>query len=109
RESDLAPLTGLLIWRALQRRLDREFSLAFDTGSPLSVILGDVDFFKVFNDQHGHETGDRVLKLIAGALREHLRPRDAVGRYGGAEFVIMLPNPPPLGAAVLPLRTRPPP
>lgn len=101
READLDPLTGLHNRRALERRLDREFSVAFDTGTPLSVVLGDVDFFKSFNDTHGHEVGDRVLGAIAAALREQVRPRDMVARYGGEEFVVVLPNTPAQGAGAV--------
>jgi diguanylate cyclase (GGDEF)-like protein len=101
READLDPLTGLHNRRALERRLDRELSIAVDTGAPLSVVLGDIDFFKSFNDSHGHEVGDRVLGAIATALREHVRPRDMVARYGGEEFVVVLPNTPAPGAGAV--------
>jgi diguanylate cyclase (GGDEF)-like protein len=106
READLDPLTGLHNRRALERRLDREFSVAFDTGAPLSVVLGDVDHFKSFNDTHGHEMGDRVLGAIAAALREHVRPRDMVARYGGEEFLAVLPNTTAQGAGAVAERFR---
>jgi len=91
REVDVDPLTGVGNRRALERTLDREFSVACDAKTPLSVVMGDVDFFKTFNDRHGHETGDRVLRAVATALRELVRPRDVVARYGGEEFLVLLP------------------
>ncbi len=61
-------------------------------GAPLSLIVGDIDYFKKINDQYGHQAGDKVLKLIAQVVRRALRVCDFVARYGGEEFVIVLPN-----------------
>jgi diguanylate cyclase (GGDEF)-like protein len=59
---------------------------------PLSVIMIDVDHFKVFNDEHGHETGDRALVAVAQAMRDRLRAEDYLGRLGGEEFLALLPD-----------------
>jgi diguanylate cyclase (GGDEF)-like protein len=100
------PLTGLPNRRALERHLDSEFAIAFDLATPLSVVLGDVDRFKAFNDTHGHEVGDRILEAVAGALNASMRPRDMVSRYGGEEFAIVLPATPERGAQAVSERLR---
>ncbi|MEF2279019.1 GGDEF domain-containing protein [Deinococcus sp. YIM 134068] len=63
-------------------------------GAPLSVILFDLDHFKRVNDTHGHDAGDRVLRAVAGAARPALRPHDRLGRWGGEEFLVLLPGTP---------------
>jgi len=80
-----------------RRRFDevfgKEFSRATRNGTPLSIGMLDVDFFKQYNDHYGHAMGDRTLQSIAGALEHSLkRPADLVARYGGEEFVIILPE-----------------
>ena len=60
--------------------------------APLSFLLADIDHFKSINDCHGHEAGDRVLVAIATALRQAVREKDSVARWGGEEFLIMLPD-----------------
>ena len=57
-----------------------------------ALIIADVDHFKIYNDNHGHDTGDRVLQAVARAIREHVRPEDLIYRIGGDEFVILLKN-----------------
>ncbi len=86
------PLTGLLNRRSLIQQLENEWerSLRFDV--PLSVIMIDVDHFKRFNDEHGHSVGDLVLKATASGLSEELRTVDTLGRYGGEEFLAVLPR-----------------
>ncbi|MFN3077712.1 MAG: GGDEF domain-containing protein [Alphaproteobacteria bacterium] len=69
-----------------------EFTVARRYGRPLSVFLFDVDHFKKFNDTYGHDQGDRVLKAIGRAMRETAQPTQVVCRYGGEEFVSILPG-----------------
>ena len=87
-------LTGLFNRRAMRDRALAELNrLARDhTSGPLSVILLDVDRFKTINDSYGHEAGDRALRHVAGLLAEHMRNYDVVGRWGGEEFLLLLPG-----------------
>ena len=82
------PLTGLWNRRSLE---DRVRDLQRD-GTPYALAYGDLDHFKVLNDTHGHEAGDRALRLFARVLRDSVRPTDITARYGGEEFVIVLPD-----------------
>jgi diguanylate cyclase (GGDEF)-like protein len=90
REATRDALTGLVNRRALTRQLDAEIELARHRGTPLSVILLDIDLFKRVNDTFGHLTGDAVLQRFAAVLLRELRPH-LVGRYGGEEFLGILP------------------
>jgi len=85
-------LTGLWNHRVIVERLGEEMSRALRDGAPLSVILADVDHFKRVNDSHGHLAGDLVLKEIGAVFTRTLRSYDCVGRYGGEEFLLILPN-----------------
>jgi diguanylate cyclase (GGDEF)-like protein len=85
-------LTGVLSRRELERRLVDERARAERTGRPLSVLALDVDRFKQINDERGHAAGDDTLRALGAALRETLRAGDHVGRTGGDEFVIVLPE-----------------
>jgi diguanylate cyclase (GGDEF)-like protein len=84
-------LTGLLNRRALEERLHRELQA---TGRRRSVALMmiDLDDFSAINNHHGHQIGDEALRLVADVVRTHLRRNDAGGRYGGDEFVVILPD-----------------
>jgi diguanylate cyclase (GGDEF)-like protein len=86
-------LTGIANRRQFDTRLVREFNRAADSGSPLALVILDVDFFKKYNDQYGHPAGDECLKLVAGCVNGgRRRSQDLAARMGGEEFAILLPN-----------------
>ena len=85
-------LTGLLNRGMVLETLAKEVSRASREGTQLAVTLLDLDHFKNVNDTYGHETGDAVLREIAARLKSSVRPYDAVGRYGGEEFLLLLPG-----------------
>jgi diguanylate cyclase (GGDEF)-like protein len=85
-------LTGLLNHRGSQERLRLEVERATGAGSALSVVVLDLDHFKLINDSYGHAEGDRVLAAAAAKLRASVREADAVGRLGGEEFMLVLPG-----------------
>lgn len=85
-------LTGLFNRRYMDERLNYEITRAQSEGASLSLCMADLDFFKCYNDTYGHQAGDSVLKAVADALKGGLRPDDSVSRYGGEEFLIMLPD-----------------
>jgi diguanylate cyclase (GGDEF)-like protein/PAS domain S-box-containing protein len=86
------PLTNLFNRRYLEETLDRELSRASREEYPVCIIMIDLDHFKRINDTHGHEAGELVLKAIADALAEQSRRGDFACRYGGEEFVVVMPN-----------------
>lgn len=85
-------LTGLGNRRLMEIHFERAISLAHRYGKSLSLIMLDVDFFKKYNDTHGHPAGDAVLRRVASVIQEHLREADAAFRYGGEEFLLLLPE-----------------
>ena len=85
-------LTGLLNRRAILSRLGGTISGARRHGHPLSIAMVDLDNFKQVNDTHGHAAGDEVLIAAVRAMRTHLRAEDALGRLGGEEFLVLLPD-----------------
>ncbi|MFY8044833.1 MAG: diguanylate cyclase, partial [Rhodoferax sp.] len=86
-------LSGVFNRRYFDQQLAVEFARAARSNSPLSLILLDVDFFKLFNDRYGHQAGDDCLRMIAMGLKAALkRPADLVARYGGEEFACILPD-----------------
>ncbi len=84
-------LTGVFNRRAILEGLSREHSRAERRGSTLSIGLCDIDHFKQVNDCYGHLVGDEVLKIVAGVIRSNLRRYDLLGRYGGEEFLVVVP------------------
>lgn len=99
-------LTGVANRRAFTQALERAIETAQKQGEPLTVIMLDIDHFKRINDTWGHGGGDLVLKELAIRLQRALRPGDMVGRLGGEEFAVVLPNCPPNPAASVAERLR---
>lgn len=100
------PLTGLKNRRAFLDRLQEELARCARYGEPLAVALVDVDHFKRVNDAFGHTVGDAVLSQVADVLRHSVRTTDLVARFGGEEFVVLLPSTDTEGAHVLAERLR---
>ncbi|WP_073526424.1 diguanylate cyclase [Pseudomonas fluorescens] len=86
------PLTGLPNRAAWSERLDYEVNAWHQRGNSLSLAMLDLDHFKRINDGYGHLAGDKVLKIIANVLRKRLRPTDFIARFGGEEFVLLMPD-----------------
>jgi len=85
-------LTGLANRRSFDLALAREIDRVARAGEPALLLALDIDHFKQVNDSHGHPTGDMVLKAVAAALLDSVRPMDLVARVGGEEFAIIMPN-----------------
>jgi diguanylate cyclase len=92
RESLTDPLTGIPNRKAFDTELQGSIRHSIETGEPLSLVMCDIDHFKIFNDTWGHQTGDQVLRLVANCLSENVKGRDTAARYGGEEFVLILPQ-----------------
>jgi len=105
-QADTDGLTGLLNHRAILETLDRELIRLRRTGDPVAVMMIDLDGFKQVNDTWGHQAGDDVLRHTASLLRSTVREIDAVGRYGGDEFLIVLPGIDRSGAESVAMRLR---
>lgn len=86
------PLTSLFNRRYMEETLELEIARAARSGTPLTVVMCDVDHFKRFNDEFGHDAGDAVLQAVAGVMRSRFRSSDVVCRFGGEEFTILAPG-----------------
>ncbi len=100
------PLTGLTSRRTFHEELDKEWKRAERLHLPLCCVMLDIDFFKRVNDNHGHQTGDAVLRAVAELLSDVSRGSDTVCRYGGEEFCVMLPETSETDAAAWAERAR---
>ena len=100
-------LTGLTNRRACKAEMDVRWRQSIDGGVPISLLMLDVDHFKLFNDHHGHQEGDRALRAVAAAMKAGLlRPGDVVARFGGEEFLAVLPGTDAAGALAVAERIR---
>jgi diguanylate cyclase len=90
-EAQTDALTSLPNRRHFDEMLQRHLDIATTAGTPLTLIMADIDYFKRFNDQHGHLTGDQVLRLVARTMSDKLASEAVITRYGGEEFAIILP------------------
>lgn len=99
-------LTNLPNRRSIMEMLEKEVARTRRHGPPLCVVILDLDHFKRINDTYGHPAGDKVLQQAASVLRDTIRTSDSLGRYGGEEFLIVLPDTPVDGAEVLLERCR---
>jgi diguanylate cyclase len=100
------PLTGVSNRRALDETLASMFAMMSRYDSPFAVVILDIDHFKKINDEQGHLYGDSILKSVAKMLADNVRDTDVVTRYGGEEFVIVMPQTPLLGACIFSDRLR---
>src|SRR5262249_10912472 len=85
-------LTGLHNRRWLHEMFPRQLERAAHRGEPTTLVMADIDHFKKINDTFGHLAGDQILRAVARAFQDHLRPGDLCARYGGEEFAVLLPN-----------------
>ena len=92
QRSNTDALTGLANRRSLEEFFRSAQIAAMETGEPLSVLMIDIDHFKKFNDNYGHQVGDQVLRLVAKVLHENVRDVDLAARYGGEELIAVLPG-----------------
>jgi diguanylate cyclase (GGDEF)-like protein len=99
-------LTGLWNRGAIMQMLNREISRSARRKTPLSIVMGDIDHFKLVNDTHGHLAGDAVLREVARRANDVARGYDSVGRYGGEEFLFVLPHCDSAGVSLVAERMR---
>ena len=92
QQAKLDSLTGVSNHNHFIERLYEEAEIALETQTPLSLIMLDIDYFKLYNDTYGHIVGDQVLRLTVQAIQSHIKKTDVVGRWGGEEFGVILPN-----------------
>jgi len=104
--ADTDSLAGLLSARAYHERLETEFRRAQAARKSISLLIIDLDNFKQVNDQHGHQVGDELLRRLGAVLRAQARRNDVCCRYGGDEFIIVMPETIKSEAAVVAERVR---
>jgi diguanylate cyclase (GGDEF)-like protein len=92
RQARLDSLTGVSNHSHFIQQLYQEQGICSEQQKPLSLIMLDIDYFKQYNDTYGHVVGDQVLKLTVQAIQSHIKKTDIIGRWGGEEFAILLPN-----------------
>lgn len=92
KEAMTDPLTGVKNRKTFDQEIERCVLAARKEGEPLALLMADVDHFKRFNDQWGHQTGDHVLRLVAEVMKANIKGQDTLARYGGEEFSIILPG-----------------
>ena len=100
------PLTGLFNRRHFQAMADHVVARSRRTDEPVALVIADIDFFKRINDVHGHDAGDKVLVCIAELLKQVCRDQDILARWGGEEFLVLLPDANADGAVVAAQRIR---
>jgi diguanylate cyclase (GGDEF)-like protein len=100
------PLTGAYNRRTFHEIAEREMSRARRAGQPLSIVMLDIDHFRAVNEKHGHRVGDQLLQRLGEVLRTALRKEDMLVRFGGEEFLVLLPDVPGPGAVVVAGRLR---
>ena len=106
RLATMDPLTGAYNRKTFHEIAERELSRARRAGQPLSIVMFDIDHFRAINEKHGLRTGDEVLRKFTELVRTALRKEDMLVRYGGEEFLVMLPDVPGPGAVVVAGRIR---
>jgi diguanylate cyclase (GGDEF)-like protein len=106
RMATIDPLTGAYNRRTFHDIAERELGRARRADQPLSIIIVDIDHFRPVNEQHGNRAGDEILRRVADLIRTALRKEDMLVRYGGEEFLVMLPEVPGPGAVVVAGRIR---
>jgi len=106
QNSKIDALTKLYNRRWLDEHLPRIVQRAQKNRHALCILMLDIDHFKLFNDNHGHQAGDTALQVVAECLADNIRPYDAAARYGGEEFIILLPDTDATGARVIAERLR---
>jgi diguanylate cyclase (GGDEF)-like protein len=106
RQALVDVLTGIANRRQCEDAMTREIARAERLGAPLTLVLADLDDFKAVNDRHGHVVGDDVLREFAAVLRATVREADVAGRWGGEEFVLLLPGTDAAGGVNLAERVR---
>ena len=95
------PMTGVLRREVLRRKLEEMFARSSEEDSLISLAFLDLDNFKAFNDEQGHEMGDELIKTFASILEKNCRSQDLLGRYGGEEFLVVMPDTQPEDALLL--------